>query len=274
MEKREASEEAMAYFMGFSTHAVLDRLAHPFIDYHAGWVIPKRPETRKYYRCHAFFERILDVLILKEKRGVFLRDYDFRSLVYCGRDLPGGIIDILYMALQQTYPGTSVLARGRQRISNAYHDAMLFYRYTDNRDPTLFAEALRWDHGKVQKRRSSLFHPPVLPAGVDLLNRENRKWFHPCDGDDERRSSFLDIYEAAVDQAAALLKEVWEIFAGRTGPQGFGRRLGSQSLNTTKGGGKPLRYCDPLPLADFLESLGTDPAFMVDSASDAGAHGH
>jgi len=59
-----------AYILGFTTHAFLDKKTHPFIDYFSGWVDADREETEIYYRCHIFMERILDVLMLKLKRGL------------------------------------------------------------------------------------------------------------------------------------------------------------------------------------------------------------
>jgi hypothetical protein len=64
-----------AYILGFTTHAFLDKKTHPFIDYHSGWVEMDLEESERYYRCHIFLERIIDVLMLKMKRGLNIREF-------------------------------------------------------------------------------------------------------------------------------------------------------------------------------------------------------
>src|SRR4030042_4005693 len=46
-------DELTAFTLGWVTHAFLDRVTHPFIVSFSGW-------GEKYFRCHIFFERILD----------------------------------------------------------------------------------------------------------------------------------------------------------------------------------------------------------------------
>ncbi|MDR0641255.1 MAG: zinc dependent phospholipase C family protein [Treponema sp.] len=53
--RRERGIDALgAYALGFMTHAILDRAAHPYIIYKSDH--------------HAFFERIIDVLMLRDLR--------------------------------------------------------------------------------------------------------------------------------------------------------------------------------------------------------------
>ena len=53
----------MAFLAGQATHGFLDRQAHPFIVFFAGWRIPGEPRTDLLRYSHAFLERIVDVLL-------------------------------------------------------------------------------------------------------------------------------------------------------------------------------------------------------------------
>ncbi len=62
-----------AYLLGFTTHAFLDRKLHPYINYRAGWVEDGQADTEKYRHSHVFLERIIDVLLLREKKELLRR---------------------------------------------------------------------------------------------------------------------------------------------------------------------------------------------------------
>jgi len=125
--------EIESYILGFATHAFLDKKAHPYIDYHAGWGEVSGNRSDPYYRCHIFLERILDVLMLAQRRGQDIGQLDLPSLLDCGDALPYGVIKTLMKALHLTYPRTHYKSRDRQRIENAYRDAVHFYHITDPR---------------------------------------------------------------------------------------------------------------------------------------------
>ncbi len=60
-----------AFILGFTTHAPLDR-ARPSRSSGTlpGWVDPKEEASRRLYHAHPFLERILDVLVLRERFGM------------------------------------------------------------------------------------------------------------------------------------------------------------------------------------------------------------
>lgn len=68
-----ANDPITLYALSFATHGVLDRFIHPFVNYFGGWGSPPagRPHT------HAFFERILDSFVIRERWGTEATEYDF-----------------------------------------------------------------------------------------------------------------------------------------------------------------------------------------------------
>jgi len=93
------------YALGFMTHAILDRFCHPYIIYRAG----------KHY--HSFFERIIDVLMLKELRGLDPASWDReRLLADICENPPLGLRELIARSLawrfRKKQTGTAVLPGG------------------------------------------------------------------------------------------------------------------------------------------------------------------
>jgi hypothetical protein len=248
----EMTNEVKAFFTGFLTHVFLDRRCHPFIDYFSGWVDRGKPETQRYYRCHAFFERILDVLILKERRDRTMAGTGFSGLTDCGEILPVEIVTALSGALEKTYPTVTQYDRIDERIQNAYRDTRAFYRFTDYENRISRRQSALLDLEEPSRRRLALFHPESLPEDVDFLNVSRRTWLHPCSGE-EHTSSFLDLYEAALADAKSAIKRIEQVLNGEADTCIIEELVGNDGLNTGKSPEDRFLYSDPLPLSEILE---------------------
>ena len=256
--------DVAAYVLGFTTHAFLDKRAHPFISYFSG--------TDTLVRSHAFYERILDVLLLKIQRNTDIRDYDFLPLIDCGHDLPPGVTDIVARSILTTYPHDTHASMHRERIVNAYHDTLFFYRVTNHRDPSLARRALELDRREnYRKRRLALFHPLAIPKHVDFLNSRKQMWCHPCDRDDTSDLSFPEIYNKAVDEAIPALRSVYSAMSGKTSPHFVEQSIGNESLDTGRREESHCRpqFFDPLPLAEVLAGI-YDTLALAQSSSREG----
>ena len=249
------TDEMRVFLSGFITHPFLDRKTHPFIDYFAGWVNPDQKETEIYYRCHVFFERVLDVEMLRVRSGRSIMDYKLGVLMDAGSWLPGEIVETIGSALKMTY---KPLADGKdlaRRIENAYHDARLFHSYFGSSSSSSREAAIQMDSVGPHRRRLALFHPDSLPEDVDFLNLERKEWMHPCDESDLRTGSFVDLYEDALNEAIAALEQLQRIEAGEGRPESLEKVVGNRGLNTVLDSEKPSRYSSPLPLPDILNSM-------------------
>jgi hypothetical protein len=247
--------ELSAFILGWAAHAFLDRVTHPFIVYFSGWVDPGRPESGKYFRCHIFYERILDVLTLRERRGQEPSTLSLPGLLGCGPVLPYPLVKTLLKALNATYPRMSRKSLDRRRIENAYADAMFFYTYTDPSEERYRRLALERDR-EDPNRRLALFHPRELPADIDFLNSGHAPWRHPCLGATSG-ASFPQLYAEALSLAVPALAVVAQALAGRLGAEAVEAAVGNASLNTGLERSRRchLRYCDPLPLPELLDRL-------------------
>jgi hypothetical protein len=247
-----------AYILGFVTHAFLDKEAHPFIDFFSGWVDMNRPETERYYRCHIFMERILDVLMLKIKRGVDIREFNLISLLDCGAMLPYGIIKTLVKSLHATYPNTHFKSRDRRRVENAYIDSMGFYTFIDPMNPRYRRVAWERDRGSSgDRRRLALFHPFEIPEDIDFLNLGNDTWTHPCNDEWRHKESFPELWEAAAARTLPVLREIHAILEGGENPERAEQLICNQSLGTGLNWDDDYRllYNRPLPLPELLDKI-------------------
>jgi len=255
-----------AYALGFATHAFLDRLAHPFIVYKAGWVAPSQPETARYARCHVFFERILDVLMLERLRSRSVSSWDQDALlasacIPLSKIIPARIAH----ALELTFPErTQDDDKLENRILNAFSDAHSYYRFT-NPVHTSFhgGNSEGYQHLLSRKGRASvaLIYPECFSLAQDYLNLAHTAWMQPCGagegGHQVEFRSFPDLYEASLSLATPFLRRLLMDFldSGRV-PEGLSAELGNGGLSVTKPDGSPCAptKSDPLPLDAVLDA--------------------
>jgi len=247
--------ELYAFILGFATHAPLDRRAHPFIGYFAGWADPRHEAAHRLSHAHPFLERIIDVLVLEKRFGLTPAQFDFLSKVRCGPSLPYSVIKALVKGLNATYPQYNFKSRDRLRIENAYHDTIFFYKLTNHLNPELAHLAYRKDRKDgFKERRLGLIHPAQIPPGYDFLNLAHGPWCHPCDDSVEMNASFLDLYEQALGDSIQALKALSAVLSGNAPLEGLGERIGNESLDTGRASCTPV-HSSPLPLVDILDGL-------------------
>jgi len=249
------SSELSAFILGFTTHAPLDRLTHPFIGYFAGWVDPKEEASRRMYHAHPFLERILDVLVLRERYGMLPAQFDFLNKVRCGATLPYPVIKAMVKGLNTIYPAYNYKSRNRQRIENAYHDAIFFYKLTNHLNPDIIKLAYRKDRNEgFREKRLGLLHPREVPTGYDFLNLSHQAWCHPCDSAAVMDASFLDLYDEALTRCVVMVGDVYLALSGQAPLEGLASRLGDESLDTGRENCTPI-HSKPLPLREIMDEL-------------------
>ncbi|MCA1949182.1 MAG: zinc dependent phospholipase C family protein [Treponema sp.] len=250
-----------AYALGFLTHAYLDRAAHPYIVYKAGWVSPERPETAKYARLHAFFERILDVQLLELLEGIHISAWNQdRILTRACEEPPVYLVETLADALRSTYPeraGKDPLLN--QRIENALLDAASFYRTTNPQRTSMNYRKI--DEGLYLKYDQTpasvaLIYPEGFPLSVDYLNLAERPWRHPCQQGSVDHRSFINLFLDACQKGAHFLFQFISSFI-ETGhvPSNSAELIGNGGLSICDEAGQPCKpvWSDPLPLDHVLE---------------------
>ena len=170
--RREKGINAMGcYALGFMTHAVLDRCCHPYIVYRA---------DRKY---HVFFERILDVLMLKRLRGADAAAWDQNSILagICGNP-PLGLKELIARSLAAAYPERAGKDQKLlQRIDNTFADCANFYRLTAPRQTALAGQSKGMETilSIFGLQSLALVFPEKLPDEIDFLNLNHAPWHYP-----------------------------------------------------------------------------------------------
>ncbi|MDR3160741.1 MAG: zinc dependent phospholipase C family protein [Spirochaetaceae bacterium] len=232
--RREREINALgAYALGFMTHAILDRAAHPYIIYKS--------------RYHVFFERIIDVLMLRELREKEAASWDQEAILarIC-EEPPVGLKELLARALILAFPERA----GRDgklmaRIDNTFADCARFYRLTSPRRTSLGG-------GVVERRVLELLYPEKLEEDIDFLNLKKEPWYYPAGNSGENYRSFPELYAGAVARAASVITPV---IAGylETGIFPIGeaaRAIGNGGLSIQDDEGRPCAptRSAPLPL--------------------------
>ncbi|MDR3249060.1 MAG: zinc dependent phospholipase C family protein [Treponema sp.] len=275
--RREKGINALgAYALGFMTHAVLDRHAHPYIVYKSGWVSPAKPETLRYARFHAFLERIIDVLMLQKLRGMEAASWDQEAILAatCERP-PLGLKELLAKALVLAFPERAgkdeKLAR---RIDNTFLDCAGFYLFTDprrtsmavcraspqNRSPAAGGEGEGEEDPTLSAGALALVYPERLPDNIDFLNMEKAPWFYPAGESGANFRSFPEIYAEAIAAAAAAITPVIAAYlaTGIFPIREAAQAIGNGGLSIQDAEGKPIAPTRsmPLPLDRVLEGQG------------------
>lgn len=248
-----------AFVLGFATHAMLDRHTHPYINYASGWVDREHPESVRFTNCHAFLERIIDVLMLKLLRGITVTDYDFLERIDLGESFPEELQSAIARAIESTcheYQGQDDL---EERIGNAYTDTMNFYRFTNPPERHHLIHAWERDGGgdDPTRRLLALFHPDTLPD-LDYLNGAGAAWNHPGDRSEIHHESVPELFDAAVDTAEHAVDVVRRALEGAVDPnrlvEAVATAIGDGNLSDgrTRKAKRRLECVDPLPLDEAL----------------------
>jgi hypothetical protein len=246
-----------SYLLGFVTHAALDRRMHPFINFYSGWTEPGKPDSEQYRHCHAFFERILDVFILKYRSNTSIEDYNFLSHIDCGQTIPENLADTIEAGISSTFPEYDNHKKNLKRIRNAYLDTHGTYTFTNPTEHDNLQKAVR-QHGRrrVSRRIISIFHPTRLPE-LDYMNMAHAEWNHPGAPEEVHKESFFDLYEQALDDAAPMVKAVKDASEGIITLEALEESIGNQNLSDGKAKkiARNLEFVKPLPLIDVLDVL-------------------
>ncbi|MDL2228841.1 zinc dependent phospholipase C family protein [Treponema sp. OttesenSCG-928-L16] len=262
MQRRENAINALgAYALGFMTHAFLDRMTHPYIVYKSGWVSPSKPETVRYAKAHAFFERIIDVLMLKYLRETSISSWDQEAiLVSVCDEPPPGLKELLAKALKAVFPERAGKdGKLTLRIENAFRDAAGFYRFTNPVKTSLhhrYADSNDYLWGEHRGPLAYLY-PEYLSLDIDYLNLARKSWRYPAGLGREENRSFPEIYHDAVMSAADKLTECMSRYlaTGLFPIKEAAQSIGNSGLSIQDEEGKPCApvFSDPLPLDDVLE---------------------
>jgi hypothetical protein len=244
-----------ALMLGLASHAVLDRFTHPFIISRSGWVEPGKSSTRKYFRMHAFYERIIDRLLYEHLAGGSIFDFDFYLMLSrIDKDMEWFQKELI-QSVFTAYPNLNKPDLSRRRLRNALRDALFFYEVTDpTREDNAYEAFLRDERHGGKKRYIALYHPRDLDTQVDYLNTERSGWPDPFEQNYTRYESFIDLFEKAIEQMVSVFTEIERLFLEGRVTEEFESVVGNGNLSNgaMDKAPEPL-YSDPLDLGSALE---------------------
>lgn len=251
----DTSHPGFSYLLGFLSHGLLDRAAHPFIIYFSGWKIPGEPETNSLKRSHAFLERVLDVLLFEERKKDNFFHCPWQGEVGGPEVFPDDFWKTVALALWKTYPGAYFWEDALPRVRNAVSDTHGFLQWTDVRSGRGPREALRLDQAEPQVQRLALFHPMILPP-EDFLNKKKAVWEHPLTGKPQTES-FVEIYERCLARAVGVFRQFLEFWNAEGSYKGaeLEAELGNESLNLPGEDGRSQgpKFSRPWDFAHLLD---------------------
>ncbi|MDR0630269.1 MAG: hypothetical protein LBG24_11685 [Treponema sp.] len=206
---------------------------------------------------HAFFERILDVLMFALLRGRPVATWDQGALTKVCAEPPPGLKELLIHTLIRTFPKRA----GRdpqlfRRIDNAFRDCAYFSGLTD---PRKTSRQYPSPEGTMPFPDSGLWYlyPEHIPLSVDYLNLGQAPWYYPAQNHQEDRRSFPELYHGAVKAEAATVSARISRYleTGIFSEQEVSRNIGNGGLSIQDETGRP---CLPtrvgtLPLDMVLE---------------------
>ncbi|MDR1211642.1 MAG: zinc dependent phospholipase C family protein [Spirochaetaceae bacterium] len=249
--RREKGINALGvYSLGFMTHAILDRFCHPYIIYKTACPETASPQTGLGRLAHPFFERILDVLMLKRLRGADIASWNQEMLADICEKPPLGLKELLERALVSGYPERAGKdTRLAQRIANAFLDSAHFFRSTL---PSRKASP-------SPRHKFILGFPAGLPGDIDFLNLAREAWQYPAGPERDDTRSFPDIYGEAVDAAAGAMLPciVAYLEKGIFPIREAAAAIGNGSLSLQDEAGKPCapERSRPFPLERVLDFM-------------------
>ncbi|MCF6136139.1 zinc dependent phospholipase C family protein [Pseudalkalibacillus berkeleyi] len=185
-------DKLVAFTTGFLTHHILDRNAHPYINYRSG------TEGNR----HQKLEIIIDTLLMKREKGIETWNTPVNKQLAIGKTLHKPIEKMLEETIVTTFPDL------HEKMPEGYINQS--YRHMQTALRVLF-DPLGWKN-KLLKDRVDPFSYQKEIAEADYLNEQQTPWYHPAQPDEKHDETFMDLIEQAEKEGIDilnLLKSYW-----------------------------------------------------------------
>lgn len=248
-----------SWFLGFTTHQIVDRIFHPYIINRSFVTSQTDIPGVTPALFHAFFERILDVLVLEQISCLSLPFFDTGQPFTLSPAEITVLAEAIASSLELTYPshipleGDIIL-----RVENALKDTIYFYDVTNplysdmnrtvGRFKIKYFEAL--GIGGV-----ALLYPQFLDESKDWMNAARNGWKHPVSGNISTQS-VEDLFIDALNRTEAMMKRVLSFLNGNGLPDDLENMVGNECLSISGPDGSiaSVQFSEPFDLASVLRS--------------------
>ncbi|QKY68494.1 zinc dependent phospholipase C family protein [Lentibacillus sp. CBA3610] len=183
---RNMNDIVQAYVFGFVTHHILDRNAHPYIHYRAGYEGSK----------HQKLETIIDTLMMSKYHHLKTWKGHVFNEIDVGSRLDKDTAESLHKTIADHYP--EVDQETSAYIQKAYRDMKLALK--------LLSDPYGWKNALFKQLISPFSHQPINDD-VDYLNLDHTTWYHPATKEPSSKS-FVDLYNQAWTEGIETMTEV------------------------------------------------------------------
>lgn len=244
---------ARAWLSGFVTHQALDRILHPYIVFRSARLPYDAIPGVSPALYHAFFERIIDVLLLRHLDGRPVAMFNIDPLFRMDRDTAEELSAFIASALRTVYPdNTTDNSQLEVRVGNAFRDTRYFYHMTN---PVRTSMTIPADHSAISRFSErgpagvALLYPENPDPAVDWLNGGHLCWKDPVRGT-LRRESVQDLFDQAVDAAQRAVDCLESVLAGNQSPDVLEQVVGNGCLSIQNDDGSiaAVSYSEPFDL--------------------------
>lgn len=201
----EYRDDAMqSYVEGFLCHYALDSTVHPFVY----WSIPQYKSAYGIKFNDSFIhnqiEYKMDALVLDEKYGITVKEYDLEKVVPTDEKTLTAASKMFSSAVNDLFPSEHLTAA---TVSQAYTDLSHNTRILQN------PEAKR----QVICSLERLLHTgPVLSPlfwsepdhSYDYMNTAHKTWYNPTDRTEQSTESYIELASRAVDYTVELIGQL------------------------------------------------------------------
>ncbi|ADN02353.1 hypothetical protein [Spirochaeta thermophila] len=256
MQETLAEDDALglAYLAGWITHAITDRILHPYVIYRSGWFSPELPHTKRYIRCHTLLERLIDLHLLAGETALEIEELDFRHYVDLGEEAPAWFVRMLKTGFRSTYQEARKDKKLVLRIRNAYADARDFYAAIHPVTHTLVLRRMEERPSREARLKGLTLLHPLLPPSFDIANTRRSLWYEPTPPPTPRREGIAELFQKAVDLSADTIAPLYSPRVSKAPLEAFLRDRTNLSDGRHEGRSH-VRYSNPLPLPSYLEDL-------------------
>lgn len=225
---RGCEKPVQAYVFGFVTHHILDRNAHPYIHYRAGYEGSN----------HQKLEVMIDTLMMEQCCNLQTWKVPVYKEIDVGPVLNKEIAGVLDETIQKYYP--DIKPNKQVYIQKAYKDMKRALR--------ILADPYGWKNKLMKSLIASYSHRPIKDD-IDYLNLKNTTWYHPATNVPCTKS-FIDLYNQARTEGIEIMSEVlsyWRAPDIQTKNK-LAKLIGNVSYDTGKALELNLenRYSDPI----------------------------
>jgi len=235
------SGQVRSWFLGFVTHAAVDRALHPYVISKSCPLGGDLPKDIDRARLHAFFERIMDAEYEMLRSGEEGRVADPSFSVGVPPGLGRLLAPLLADSLRRVY-GEKAGDLVESRVENAFADADRVYSLTDPRRlfplsrkcPEDLAALIGYGPAAV-----ALLRPEGLEGAEDWLNIGRSPWPDPSVGR-IRIESAPDLMGVAVKNAALALEAALGALSGGGDAAAVEEAVGNGCLSTCDPEGQPV----------------------------------